>query len=87
MCSSDSSLVFQVAGETYDWTSCPHCGEPSDDIVPVCAHRLLFCRDILFGVHNDWANLVDMASVQGLNLLAVQPNGMEARLMGTHFKT
>jgi hypothetical protein len=46
-----------------------------------------FAGTSLFGVHNDWANLVDMASVKGLNLLAVQPNGMEARLMGTHFKT
>jgi hypothetical protein len=51
------------AGESYDWTSCPHCGNPLDDTIHACSHRLLFCREILHGIDDAWANLVVMAGV------------------------
>jgi hypothetical protein len=51
-----------------------------------CTHCLLFCRDILLGIDNEWANLVDIASVQGFNRLnTVQPGSMEAGLLYEHF--
>jgi hypothetical protein len=40
-----------------------------DDNIHACTHRLLFCRGILHGVSNEWATLVDIASIQGLNIL------------------
>jgi hypothetical protein len=50
-----------------------------------CTRHLLFCREILPCVDTGWANLVDIASVQGLNLITVQPGGMEAGLLCEHF--
>jgi hypothetical protein len=48
------------------------------DVVHARTHRLLFCRERVLGVDNEWANLDDIASVQALNLLSVQPGSMEA---------
>jgi hypothetical protein len=55
-----------------------HCGDPVDDTNCACTHHLLFCRDILRGIGNEWANLVDMAGVQGLHVLAGQLCSIEA---------
>jgi hypothetical protein len=69
--SIETSWVSKCAGESLR-TPCPHCGDPLDDVIRACNHRLLFCREILHAVDNEWANLVDIiASVQGLNLLKV----------------
>jgi hypothetical protein len=32
----------------------------------------LVCKEVLSYVHNEWVNLVDIASIQGLNLILVQ---------------
>jgi hypothetical protein len=42
-----------------------------DDIIHPCTHQLLFCREILPGADHEWANLVDIANIQGLNPFAV----------------
>jgi hypothetical protein len=40
-----------------------------------CRHRLPFRRELLNGVANVWAKLVDIAAAcEGLNLLTVQPS-------------
>lgn len=69
-------------------SSCPHCEDPTFDD-HTCTHRLLFVREALCGVDNEWANLVDRGSVQGLNLLTtVQSGSMEAGFLSEHlFKT
>jgi hypothetical protein len=42
----------------------------------------MFCREILHGVDHECTHLVDIASVQGLNILTtVQPGSMEAGLL------
>jgi hypothetical protein len=77
--SLETSGASKCAGESHV-TSCPHCGDPLDDIIHACTHWLLFFREILCGVNNEWANLADKASIQGLNLLTLQPGGIEAGL-------
>jgi hypothetical protein len=67
---------FPSAGE-FHWTSCPHCEDPLDDAIHACTHHLLFCREILRGVYNEWANLVHKVSVQGVSLITTQLGGME----------
>jgi hypothetical protein len=49
-----------------------------------CTHRLLFCKEILRHVDDEWANLVDKARVQDLNLLTI-PGSMVAGLSCEHF--
>jgi hypothetical protein len=48
--SLETSWASKCAGESYDWASCPHCGDPSDDVIHACAHRLLSCSEIVCGV-------------------------------------
>jgi hypothetical protein len=84
VCSLETSWASECACESH-WTSCPHRGHPLDDTIPACTHRLLLCRKILCGGKNEWANLVEMASIQGLNPIAVQPGSMEAGLLCKHF--
>jgi hypothetical protein len=43
-------------------------------------------REISHSVNNGWANLVDIASTRGLNLLTVQLGSMEAGLLCTPSK-
>jgi hypothetical protein len=56
-----------------------------DDKTHACTHRLQFSREIFPGVNNEWEDLFDIAHIQGLNLLAVQPGRMEAGLFYEHF--
>jgi hypothetical protein len=56
-----------------------------DNKTYACTHRLQFSREIFRGVNNEWENLFDIAHIQGLNLLAVQPGRMEAGLFCEHF--
>jgi hypothetical protein len=58
---------------------------PLDDNIHACTQHLLLFREIVRVVDNEWANLVDIASVQGLNLLTVHPGSMEAGLLYEHF--
>jgi hypothetical protein len=66
------------------WRSGPH-SDALVDIILACTHLLLFCRAILRGTDNAWGNLVNVLSLQSLNLLTVQPGSMEARLSCEHF--
>jgi hypothetical protein len=79
VCSMETSWASKCAGESH-WTTCPHCGDPLEDLYDSCIFSLLFCREVLCGVNNEWANLVDIASIQGLNILTVQPGSRKARL-------
>jgi hypothetical protein len=49
-------------------------GNPLDDISHACTHQLLFCREIVRVINNEWANHV--ASIPGLNLPSVQPGSI-----------
>lgn len=79
----ETAWAFKCAGESH-WTYCPHCGDPFDDVLDACTHHLLLCRVFLRGVDNERANLVDIASVQGLTLLSVHPGSMEAVIPCDH---
>jgi hypothetical protein len=84
ICSLEISRASTCAGESH-WTSCCHCGNPLDEIIHACTHRLLFCREPLRGVDTEWPNVVDIGSIQGLNLLRAQPGSMEAGLLCERF--
>jgi hypothetical protein len=75
-----TSWAFKSADESH-CTSISHCGDPLDDIIHACTHRLLFRREILCGVDNEWENFVDIAYGQGSNPLTAQPASMEAGLL------
>jgi hypothetical protein len=40
----------------------PHCGDPLDDSINTCTHYLMLCTEILCGLDNEWAHVVDIAS-------------------------
>jgi hypothetical protein len=46
---------------------------------------VLFYRETLRGIINEWVNLVYIASIQGEYLLTVQPGSMEAGLLCEHY--
>jgi hypothetical protein len=52
VCSLETSWASKCAGESH-WTSCPHCGDPLDDVIHACTHLWLFCMEILCGVNNE----------------------------------
>jgi hypothetical protein len=66
-------------------TSCPHCEDPLDDNLRMCPNRLLFCGAILPGVNNDWAYVIDIASIPDLNLLTAQAGSTEVELLCEYF--
>jgi hypothetical protein len=55
------------------------------DKIHACTQKLLLFREILRGIHNGWANIVDIASIQGLNFLTVQPGSIAAGLQCERF--
>jgi hypothetical protein len=78
-CSLETSRASKCAGELH-WTSCPLCGNPLDDVVHACTHRLPPCRANSRGADSEWKNFENIASVEGYDLCTVRPGSTKFEL-------
>jgi hypothetical protein len=58
-----SSWATKCAHDPWGWSSCPRCGDLFDNSIHAHIHCLQGCfREVLSGVDNDWATLVDIVA-------------------------